>query len=174
MDCSVEKELLRWSYPESYGQWLNSEQRSVMSGVLQGSVLGPELFNVSINDTREMECPPSKPAGDTKLHHGAADMPEEQDALQRDLNKPGKWGISWGSTMSNTRLCAWVRLTPGIKRRWQMKGLESSPAKKNLGLLVNEKLDMSQQCVLAAQKSSCILGCIQRNMGSTFCPSALC
>lgn len=53
-----------------------------MSGVPQGSLPGPELF-VSINNTdRGIECMPSKPAGDTKLH-GAADMPEVQDALQR-------------------------------------------------------------------------------------------
>lgn len=62
----------------------------------------------------------------------------------------------------------------GIKRIWQMKGLESSPAKKDLGLLLDEKLDISQQCVPAAHKANCILGCIQRNMGSRFCPSAPC
>ncbi|RMC07554.1 hypothetical protein DUI87_17028 [Hirundo rustica rustica] len=60
-----------------------------------------------------------------------------------------------------------ISMKPNAKnviRKYKADLLESSCSEKDLGMLVDNKLSMSQRCILEAKKANGILGCLRKNI----------
>ena len=133
-----------------------SDWKIVFSGVPHGSILGPILFLIYINDLGiNLSNWILKFADDTKLF-GVATKYEDQLSLQDDLNKLLEWSIDW-QMLFNIDKCKVMHLGKSDNPYcYQLQGiaLEDVAEEKDLGIIINSDLKVSNQCSQAYAKAS--------------------
>ena len=169
----IEGKVLRW-----IEAWLiDRKQRVVLkgecsgweevrSGVPQGSVLGPLLFIIFINDIDTgIISILSKFADDCKIAKKVS-TDEEADEIQRDLNTLEKWSTTWQMKFHPDK-CKVMHIGHNNKKRnyfisgQQIKKVEEE---KDLGVLISDDLKSKKHVAKTAKKANQLLGMIKRTM----------
>ena len=146
-----------------------SSWAEVLSGVPQGSVLGPLLFVVYINDLpEEISTMVRMFADDTKIF---VDVSNEvnRDALQDDIMRLSKWAKKWQLSF-NVKKCKVMHIgvkNPNHEYTMEHDGkdrvLEITQVERDLGVHVDHKLKFSTHTEIQTNKANKILGLIRRS-----------
>lgn len=153
-----------------------SDWAPVTSGIPQGSVLGPTLFVIFIND-----LPLAAPdhikifADDTKLYH-QVDTETDRQIMQSDLDNLNKWSHTWQLNF-NADKCKVMHLgSKNKKYQYTMKSkqhdhlgqniitdLAATSVEKDLGVHVDTSLKFHKHTAISVTKANRILGVIKRS-----------
>ena len=140
----------------------SSEWLPVTSGVPQGSVLGPLLFLIYINDVdTEVDSLLLKFADDTKIMRPIR-TPDDQLKLQKDLDKLNEWAERWQMRF-NASKCKVIHFghgNPGYPYQMHGQVLEASEHERDLGVIVQRNLDFEKHIGTIVGRSQQILGMI--------------
>ena len=168
----IQGDILRW-----VENWLNNRKQRVVingkasnwinvtSGVPQGSVLGPVLFLVYINDIDEgVTGIISKFADDTKIASTVACNNQVKE-MQNNLDRLSEWGKIWHMSF-NTDKCKVLHIGyRNEKAIYNLNGiqLKSVDSEVDLGVTISSNLKPSQQCSEVVKKANKIIGLIGRS-----------
>ena len=147
----------------------------VLSGVPQGTVLGPLLFLLFINDMPSCLNPSTscRLFADDTLIYRSINSPSDQVIFQNDLNALHKWGETWGLRFNSSK-CTIMHLsrskTPPV-RFYNLGGvtLSSVTEAKYLGITLsnnygNRSSQWKPHITGIASKANQNLGFLRRNL----------
>ena len=138
-----------------------STWQNVLSGVPQGSVLGPVLFLLFINDIDSEVNDKQiikKFADDTKIAQ-VIEGPECAARLQESLDKLCEWARRWGMAF-NVAKCHVMhvgRANPSYQYTMNGTVLKVSEEERDIGVTINRNLKPANQCQKAAQTAFTVL-----------------
>ena len=144
-----------------------SDWAAVLSGVPQGSVLGPLLFVIFINDIDECAQEISvilKFADDTKVGNKITSRVEHQQ-LQACLDKLVDWSDKWCMSF-NTDKCKILhvgRNNPAYSYSMNGIPLVVTEQERDIGVIISNNLRPSAQCAEAVRRASGILTQVSRS-----------
>ena len=138
----------------------------VLSGVPQGSVLGPVMFVIFINDIDgavEDITIIKKFADDTKI--GQIIKVEQDDCLklQTALDNLSNWAKTWGMAFNHEKCHVMHvgRLNPSHNYTMDGHELDKISWEKDIGVIIHDSLKPSQQCAESARKARGVLSQIK-------------
>jgi ribonuclease P/MRP protein subunit RPP40 len=145
-----------------------SEWSEVTSGVPQGSVLGPTLFLIYINDIDDMiESTIRLFADDTKLF-SSTEVPLDNDQIQRDTDRLSQWSDTW-LLKFNTAKCSTLHygihnpnITYLLGEGPDKTEIPNNTQECDLGILFSTDLKFSENINKCINKANGMIGLVKR------------
>ena len=155
-----------------------SNWAGVLSGVPQGSVLGPILFVCYINDLpQEISSFLYMYADDTKMFRESSEEVDRNE-LQKDLDKLSEWATEW-QLKFNVEKCKVMYLGGSRNKKGEycmsqpennkVITLQETTLEKDLGIWLSNDLKSHDHVVHAVNKANQILGLIRRTFSYFDC-----